>query len=127
MFIRKSKIFNELQSVKNKTREAVEREWKRKLDVALAQQKEIYDLVVQEKILEIETLNLILEQNKNRMLESSEREMNSKRLFLKAKEFISLVDYEFKKHLENSARSMAQFDKIRNEAESFMKTMLLNK
>ena len=127
MFIRKSKIFNELQSVKNKTREAVEREWKRKLDVALAQQKEIYDLVVQEKILEIETLNLILEQNKNRMLESSEREMNSKRLFLKAKEFISLVDYEFKKHLENSARSMAQFDKIRNEAESFTKTMLLNK
>ena len=127
MFIRKSKIFEELQKVKNKTREIVEREWKRKIDIALAQQKEIYDLVIQEKILEIETLESLLEQNKIKMMEASEKEMESKKIYLKAKEIISCVDFEYKRSLENQARSMVQMDKIRHEAEIFTKQMLLNK
>jgi len=102
-------------------------DWKRKIDIALKEQKDIYELILQEKKLEIESLSSIIEQNKLQMAEASEKELNAKKLYLRAKEVISLVDFEFKKHLENSARSMVQFDKIRNDSELFTKQMLLNK
>lgn len=60
------------------------------------------------------------------MEEANEKEMNSKRIYLKAREIISCVDFEYKKSLENHARSMSQMDKIRHEADLFTK-QLINK
>jgi len=127
MFILKSKINKEIEKSYKKGWKHSDCDWKRKIDIALKEQKDIYELILQEKKLEIESLSSIIEQNKLQMAEASEKELNAKKLYLRAKEVISLVDFEFKKHLENSARSMVQFDKIRNDSELFTKQMLLNK
>jgi len=127
MFILKSRINHQLVKARDKGWSMAESEWRRKLEIALQQQKQIYELIIQEKSLEIESLNSIIDSNNAKMIESADKEINAKRLFLRAKEVISLVDYEYKKHLENSARSMTQFDKIRHEAEIFTKQMLINK
>jgi len=127
MFILKSKINREIERAHKRGWRLAECEYKRKLDIALKEQKDIYELILQEKTLEIESLSSIIDQNKMRMIEASEKELNAKKLYLRAKEVISLVDFEFKKYLEQQCRSMVQFDKIRNESELFTKQMLLNK
>jgi hypothetical protein len=124
MIILKSKIKEHINKVRQTERTIAEREWQGKLERVLQEQKGIYELLLQEKTMEIEMLNSIIEQNKIYMLEADEKEINSKKILLKAKEIAVCCDYEFKKHLENSARSMAQFDRIRHDTEVFSKKLL---
>jgi hypothetical protein len=127
MVILKKNIKSHLNNARKNERSIVEKEWERKLERSLNEQRGIYELLIQDKAMEIEMLNSIIEQNKIYMIEAEEKEINSKKILLRAKEIITCCDYEYKKHFENSARTMTQFDKIRYESELFIKQILLNK
>jgi hypothetical protein len=126
MFIRKSRINEAIGRARDQERKLQEKEWKHRLDKSLAEQRELYELQLNERALQINTLESIIENNKRHMDEANEKEMNSKRIYLKAREIISCVDFEYKKSLENHARSMSQMDKIRHESDQFAK-QLINK
>jgi hypothetical protein len=123
MFILKSRIADTISKARIQERNIMEKEYKYRLDKQLQEQKDTYELLLHEKSLEIITLNDIIDQNKAKMQEASEKEMRSKRIYLKAKEILSCVDFEFKRHLENNAKSMGQMDKIRSESENFFKQL----
>lgn len=125
--ILKSRINETIKNAREQERCLQEREWKRRLDRALSEQKEIYEMMLAEKSMSIETLENLIEQNKVRMDESLENEMKSKKIYLKAKEIIAQVDYEYKRSLENAARSSVMINKIRDESEKFMKTFLIER
>lgn len=124
MFILKSRINESITNARNQERKLQEKEWKRKLDRALSEQRDLFELQVREKELQIETLEGIIEYNKSKMDEAADKEMQSNRIFLKAKELIAQVDLEYRRQLENQARSSVIMNKIRDESEKFSKQII---
>jgi len=127
MIILKSRIKKFIDKVRARERALIGTDWQRKIDTALYTQKELFEILLHEKNLEIETLNTIIDQNKKFIEDAYAREANSKKILLRAREIAACIDFEFKRYLENSARAMTQFDKIRNDTDIFTKKLLSEK
>jgi hypothetical protein len=125
--IKRSSINGLLLKVRSHERELAEKELSEKHGRDLQNMKGIYELKILEMKSEIEMLGRVIDKQNKTLQESQDREIMSKEIYLKAQHIASQVDYEFRKHTENSARSMAQFRQIRLDAEEFSKKMIEGK
>lgn len=114
----------EINKAQKKAYEIAEVEFNRKIDQALEEQRGIYDLKIVQLNSEITILNKIIDERKKRVDDAIGRELNSRNVLLKAQELINQVDYEFRNHVENNARTMVRFKEIRKETELFARQLI---
>jgi hypothetical protein len=123
-WIKKSNINEELEKANLKGYEGAGKEFQIKIEDALKEQKNLHDLKTQMLLSDINILESIIKEKENKVREAADKEFHARQIFLKAKELIAKVDYQYKEHLKNNSRSMIKFDDIKNESEEFMKNLI---
>lgn len=123
----KSQIQGELTKAEARGYERAEREYTRKIQNALDEQRAVYELQIQTLKADVSILESIID-DKDKLTDAArEREINARQIYLKAKEIIDRVDYHYREHLNSTALSSTRFKKIRDEAELFAKNLLPEK
>jgi vacuolar-type H+-ATPase subunit I/STV1 len=122
--IKKSSISELLSKENLRGYDRAGKEFQVKIERALEDQKNLYELKIQSLHSDINILESIIKDKDNKVSEASEKEKQARQIFLKAKELIDRVDYHYKEHTENSTRSMTKFKEIRIEAEEFVKKLI---
>lgn len=122
--IRKSSISELLSKENLRGYNRAGKEFQTKIERALEDQKNLYELKIQSLHSDINILESIIKDKDNKVSEASEKEKQARQIFLKAKELIDKVDYHYKEHTENNTRSMTKFKEIRIEAEAFVKKLI---
>jgi vacuolar-type H+-ATPase subunit I/STV1 len=122
--IKKSSINEALSKENRRGYDRAGKEFQVKIERALEDQKNIYELKIQSLHSDINILEGIIKDKDSKVSEASEKEKQARQIFLKAKELIDRVDYHYKEHTENSTRSMTKFKEIRIEAEDFVKKLI---
>lgn len=122
--IRKSSINEELEKANLKGYERAGKEYQTKIENSLREQKNLHDLKVQMLMSDINILEGIIKEKELKVKEAADKEFHARQIFLKAKELIAKVDYQYKEHLKNNSRSMIKFDDIKTESEEFMKNLI---
>jgi len=122
--IKKSSINEELEKANLKGYERAGKEFQVKIENALKEQKNMHELKTQMLLSDINILEGIIKEKELKVKEAADKEFHARQIFLKAKELIAKVDYQYKEHLKNNSRSMIKFDDIKTESEAFMKNLI---
>lgn len=84
-------------------------------------------LELQDKQAEIDMLNRQVSRQDKYIDMAEDKIIQSKKIYLRAKEIAILLETEFKKHSEHIATSMTQFNNIREDSEIFSKKLIEGK
>jgi hypothetical protein len=122
--IKKSSINEALSKENRKGYDRAGKEYQSKIERALKDQENLFELKIQSLNSDINILEGIIKDKDSKVSEASEKEKQARQIFLKAKELIDKVDYHYKEHAENTGRSMTKFKEIRIEAEVFVKKLI---
>jgi hypothetical protein len=121
--IQKSKIKEYVIEERRKERREVEKIWRDKIENALVTQDNEHNIQIQIKDAEVAEMVRIVQQYKQRIKEAEEKEFNAKKIMFAVKEMVDRLDFEYKSHAENDARSYHNVSLIKDDLDNHIKSI----
>ena len=124
-FILRSRIEGAITRGRMDERERADREYAYSMGMALDEQRNIYELKLQEKDSEIKTLERLIDAKNQEVEQANKKIHDSKSMVIKAREVITACDVAYKNHVESQGRIMTWFEDLRVDIDKFSKKMLV--